>query len=246
MGDLGEGNLGVLKLIVKIPVPVFVILGNHDRGRDSTGDFLKLQLKMLGQKDCSWKLGEWKLSDISVVGARPCSSGGGYYLSPEVKGAFGEISLEASATRIALAASKAPLTNPLIILAHSGPSGLGSEANSLCGRDWKKPAIDWGDKDLSIAIDRIRCTRVPDLVVFGHTHHQLSGKQGNRITFYQDLWGTCYLNSACVPRKGFDSKGQKLCHFSWVEFECSKLIHASHRWYLPDGKLVYKESLFEI
>ena len=33
--------------------------------------------------------------------------------------------------------------------------------------------MDWGDKDLGIAIDQIRKFRVPELVVFGHTLHQL-------------------------------------------------------------------------
>ena len=245
VGDLSEGDIGLLKLIVKIPIPIFVILGNHDRGKDGTGDLLKTQLNILGEKHCCWGLGKWGISDISVLGARPCSSGGGYFLSREVKGAFGDISLEESARLIALGASQAPLGNPLIILSHSGPTGLGSESYSPCGRDWKKPPIDWGDKDLSIAIDRIREIRVPDLVVFGHTHHQLSRNQGNRITFTKDLWGTCYLNVACVPRKGINSLGHNLSHFSWVEFDSKHLIHISHRWYLSDGTLAYEEVLLK-
>ena len=246
VGDLSDGGLAVLKDILKISFPTLVILGNHDRGHDHTGELIKLQIKLLGEKDCSWKLGQWKLPGISVVGARPCSAGGGYYLSPEVVAAFGEVSLEESVDRIVNAANKAPVDVPMILLAHSGPSGLGSEASSLCGRDWKLPAIDWGDKDLMIAIHKIRKIKRPDLVVFGHTHHQLRRNLGNRNTFVRDIWGTCYLNAACVPRRGRDSHGEYLTHFSWVEFENDCLVHVSHRWFRNDASLAYEEKLFEI
>ena len=131
----------------------------------------------------------------------------------------------------------------MILLAQSGPTGLGSEASSLCGRDWKQPPLDWGDQDLAIAIDKIRKYRVPQLVVFGHMHHALKRTQGTRKTFFQDRWGTAYLNAACVPRRGIDSVGRTLCHFCWVEFNNGNLSLVTHRWYLPDGSIAYQETL---
>ena len=244
VGDLSDGDLRIVRAINKISIPTSVILGNHDRGRGGSGDVLRAQLDLLGEKNCSWNLSKWALNELSVVGARPCSGGGGFFLTPEVKSVFGEVSLDESVFRIVSAAKSAPLDCPLLILAHSGPVGLGSESSSLCGRDWKLPSMDWGDKDLGIAIDQIRKFRVPELVVFGHTHHQLR-IGGNRIrkTFAQDLWGTSYLNAACVPRRGIDSAGENLCHFSWVEFSKGKLVHASHRWFRNDASIAYKESL---
>ncbi len=246
VGDLGEGDLKTIKAIKKIPIPTAVILGNHDRGYDGSGDLLKIQLRMLGDLHCGWDLREWDFPLVSVIGARPCSSGGGFHLSKEVKAIFGPISLEESAEKIVLAAKKAHKDLPLIILAHSGPSGLGSEASSPCGRDWKRPYIDWGDKDLAIAIDKIRMHKVPNLVVFGHTHHELKNNAGVRKTFARDQWGTAYLNTAAVPRSGYDSNGNLLTHFSWVEFKNGVLNDVSHRWYREDGSIAYNEQLYTL
>ena len=73
-----------------------------------------------------------------------------------------------------------------MILAHAGPTGLGSDVESPCGRDWKVPNVDWGDKDLELAIDKIRKKRIPDLVVFGHMHHEL--KSGRGISMKQNSY----------------------------------------------------------
>ena len=245
VGDLSDGDLRIAKAISKISIPTAVMLGNHDRGNDGCGDVLKAQLDLLGEKVCSWDLSKWKLDSLSVVGARPCSGGGGFFLTPEVKAVFGQVELNVSVNRIVSAARSAPGSIPLLILAHSGPVGLGSEASSPCGRDWKLPSMDWGDKDLGLALDQIRKFRIPELVVFGHTHHQLRiGGNRTRKTFARDIWGTSYLNAACVPRRGLDSTGQNLCHFSWVEFTKASLSHVSHRWFRKDASIAYEEILF--
>ncbi len=245
VGDLGEGDIRVIKCINKLTIPTAVILGNHDRGNDSYGDQLRNYLSLLGDKDCSWRLRKWTLPPLSVVGARPCSSGGGYYLSSEVKGLFGPVTLEESINRIVSAAGQASKKWPLVLLAHSGPTGLGSDASSPCGRDWKLPEVDWGDKDLDIAIDRIRKQRKIDLVVFGHMHHKLKRGKGFRKTFYQDHFGTVFLNAAIVPRKIVNETGDVLRHFSWVKFSNGQLIQASHRWFRADGSIANEEILFE-
>ena len=114
VGDFSDGDLRIAKAISKISIPTSVIPGNHDRGQDRSGDILKAQLDLLGEKNCSWNLSKWKLNELSVVGARPCSAGGGFFIAPEVKEVFGEVSLDESVNRIVSAAKQAPLDLSLI------------------------------------------------------------------------------------------------------------------------------------
>ncbi len=243
VGDLSDGHLGIINLIKGIDCPTAVILGNHDQGRDQTGETLRKQIRTLGEIHCAWSFREWDFPPVAIVGGRPCSSGGGFRLSGSVQAVFGPLTLEKSVERIVSATEKAPKDWPLVLLAHSGPAGLGSEVNSLCGRDWKTPAIDWGDTDLALAMNQIRKRRVPDLVVFGHMHHALYRGSGYRKSFYKDIWGTSFLNAACVPRRGLDEKGNEVCHFSWIEFVDNKLKYVSHRWFRNDGVLAYEDVL---
>ncbi len=245
VGDLGDGDLKLIKSIKSLPFPIAVILGNHDRGVDIYGTQLEAQISLLGSNDCSWKVLNWSQPKISIVGGRPCSAGGGFYLSNQMKSVYGPVPIEESVKRIVNSAKDAHKGNLLIILAHSGPSGLGSNAASICGRDWKPPSCDWGDKDLEISIRQIEKNRHIDLVVFGHMHHKLKRGDGFRETFVRDKsTGISYLNAACVPRKFLDSNGKFLIHFSWVEFLDGKLDNVSHRWYDKCGSIIYKESLY--
>ena len=235
----------LVKAIRTLPIPTAVILGNHDRGSDRTGEVLRHQLNMLGDLHCGWRVRKWQVPGLGVVGGRPCSSGGGFHLSPEVLGAFGPITLDESVRRIVLAAEEVPSSIPLVILAHSGPTGLGSDANSPCGRDWKLPSLDWGDKDLELAIHKIREKRIPDLIVFGHMHHLLKGGSRNRTTFLKDRWGTVYLNAASVPRFVEDQAGNTLRHFSWVEFVNGNLNYVAHKWFRRDASVASEMILFK-
>ena len=243
VGDLSDGDLRLVKAITRLNCPCAVILGNHDRGRDRSGEKLRQQLLMLGELDCSWRMRNWSSPPVAIIGCRPCSSGGGFHLSEAVRSVFGPVTEEESANRIVQAASGAPETWPLVLLAHSGPTGLGSDASSICGRDWKHPHIDWGDRDLAIAVEAMRRHRAADLVVFGHMHHCLRGGKGERLTFHRDRYGTAYVNAACVPRSGSDESGQTLIHFTWVEFEGRHLSLVSHRWFHLDGTLAYEQTL---
>ena len=84
VGDLSDGDLRIVRGINKISIPTSVVLGNHDRGRDGSGNVLQAQLDLLGEKNCSWNLSKWTLDELSVVGARPCSGGGGFFLTRTV------------------------------------------------------------------------------------------------------------------------------------------------------------------
>ena len=246
VGDLSDGDRRLTKAITRLSFPVAVILGNHDRGRDRSGAVFQQQIDLLGDLHCAWRMRHWDTPCLGVVGCRPGTAGGGFHLSPAVEAVVGPLTMEQSADRIVEACRAVPDDWPLVLLAHCGPTGLGSEAGDPCGRDWKAPACDWGDGDLALAIDRLSCQRRPQLVVFGHMHHQLKAKQGQRRTFYRDRHGTVYLNAACVPRRGLDGDDRTLTHFSWVEFGHGQLNHVSHRWYLPDGSLAYAETLYQV
>lgn len=245
VGDLNDGQQRIAASLGRLPLPTAVILGNHDTGRDASGQTLQRQLDHLGERHCGWNLRLLSPPGLAVVGARPCSLGGGYNLKPAVQAVWGPVSREESSARIERAALAAPLEVPLVLLAHCGPSGLGSLPGDPCGRDWKRPARDWGDQDLAEAIVAIRRHRSVPVVIFGHMHHQLRRGQGERISFLRDRHGTAYLNAASVPRHGTDERGRSVRHLSWVELDGDGLQHASHRWYGLDGRLLYEQRLYE-
>jgi uncharacterized protein (TIGR04168 family) len=220
------------------------VLGNHDTGRDSSGGRLRHQLDLLGDLHCGWSLRTLTPPGLAVVGGRPATAGGGHHLSQAATAVFGPVDLEDSARRIERAALAADPALPLVLLAHCGPTGLGSEARDPCGRDWKRQPCDWGDHDLALALERIRARRPVPLVVFGHMHHTLRRQQGERITFLRDRRGTAYLNAACVPRHGEDVHGRPLRHFSWIHLGHEGVERASHRWYGLGGELLYEELLW--
>ncbi|MEB3105213.1 MAG: TIGR04168 family protein [Cyanobacteriota bacterium] len=250
VGDLSDGQPQVPALLRRLELPVACIVGNHDTGKDASGRILRRQIDALGPLHCGWSLRHLDPPGLVVVGARPGSAGGGFHLSKAMLAAFGPLSLQESADRITQSALSADAALPLVLLAHCGPSGLGSEAADPCGRDWKKSACDWGDQDLALAIRQIRERRPLPLVVFGHMHHALKRGDGMRRTFCIDRAGTLYLNAACVPRHGRDGQGRELRHFSWVELENdgegkATVLWASHRWYGLGGELLYEEVLHQ-
>ena len=220
-----------------------MILGNHDRGKDPSGETLLKQIRVLQEKYCAWDLKIFK-NQLNIVSARPCSSGGGYFLSKEVKAVYGPISEQESVNKILKCSDKFVEDLPIILMSHAGPSGLGSEYNSICGKDWKEPSCDWGDRDLAVAISEIQKKRKIDLVIFGHMHNRLKRNQGFRKMFKIDKEGTAYLNSAIVPRYKTNTKGELFINFSWVEFVENKLTHISHRWYSELGEIFEEEILF--
>jgi uncharacterized protein (TIGR04168 family) len=243
VGDLSDGQPRIPQRLAALPLPLACILGNHDAGRDPSGRTLRRQLEALGDRHCGWGLRELRPPGLAVVGARPGTAGGGFHLNRASQAVFGPLTVEESAQRIVAAATAADPALPLVLLAHCGPSGLGSEVADPCGRDWKRPACDWGDQDLALAIDRIRRHRPVPLVVFGHMHHRLKRGQGERRSLHRDRAGTLYLNTAFVPRHSLDEQGRELRHFSWVVLRDGQPQELSHRWYGLDGRLLYQQSL---
>ncbi len=245
VGDISDGDIKIVKKINLLSIPSYVILGNHDRGKDKTGETLIKQIRLLKEKYCAWDLKIFN-NNINILGGRPCSSGGGYFISKEVLAVYGPITENDSEKKIIDSSKKAKTDLPLLIISHAGPSGLGSQPNSICGRDWKKPSLDWGDRDLSTAITKIQKARFVDLVVFGHMHNQLNRNLGHREMFVTDRKGTSYLNTAIVPRYVRDSSNNSMINFSWVEFKDKKLSYVSQRWYSNNGHLKEENILFEM
>jgi uncharacterized protein (TIGR04168 family) len=244
VGDLSNGQERIPRALSQLGLPLACVLGNHDCGHDPTGESLRRQLRLLGDRHCGWGLRELRPPGVAVVGGRPATAGGGYHLSKAVRAVYGAVELEESVERIHAAALAADPSLPLVVLAHCGPAGLGSHATDPCGRDWKLPSCDWGDQDLALAIERIRRDRPLPLVVFGHMHHRLR-RGGERTTFYRDRRGTIYLNAACAPRHGVDVRGRPLRHLSWVRLSATAGVEqASHRWYGLDGTLLYEQVLW--
>lgn len=244
VGDLSEGHGRIAALLRRLTVPLACVLGNHDAGRDPSGVRLRRQLDLLAELHCGWSRRDLVPPGLAVVGGRPVSAGGGYHLSRAARSVFGPVELQESVRRIKEAALSAPSSLPLILLAHCGPTGLGSEAADPCGRDWRPPACDWGDQDLRLAIELIRLVRPVPLVLFGHMHHRLKRGQGERRSFARDRAGTLYLNCACVPRHDHDQQGRAVRHLSWVTLEHGLPRSISHRWYSPAGQLLYEESIW--
>jgi len=244
VGDLSNGQGRIPRTLSRLDLPMACVLGNHDAGKDPSGAALRRQLTLLGDRHCGWSLRELRPPGLAVVGGRPATAGGGYHLSKAVRAVYGPVELADSVDRICAAALGADPSLPLVVLAHCGPSGLGSEAFDPCGRDWKHPSRDWGDQDLALAIERIRRHRFVPLVVFGHMHHQLR-RGGWRTTFHQDRRGTIYLNAAYVPRHGVDVLGRSLRHLSWVHLGATgEVRRVAHRWYGLDGSLLYEQRLW--
>ena len=219
------------------------MLGNHDRGKDSSGETLLKQIRVLGEKYCAWDLKIFN-NQLNILSARPCSSGGGYYLSNEVRAVYGPVSEQESVSKILKCSEKIIKELPLILMSHSGPTGLGSEPSSICGKDWKEPSCDWGDRDLASAISKIQKKRKIDLVIFGHMHDRLKRNQGLRKMFKIDKEGTAYLNTAIVPRYKKNTNGELYVNFSWVEFVEKKLSHVSQRWYSESGEICEEKILY--
>jgi uncharacterized protein (TIGR04168 family) len=186
------------------------------------------QLQALGEAHAGYRHWGALGSLVSVVGARPFSKGGTSIADCErfYRSFYGVRTLEQSASRILSAArgegvaeGTAPARS-LVLLAHNGPAGLGSEAHDPCGVDWLKngTAGDHGDPDLRWALDALHegweevgggeqqqkqerlLRRHVALVVHGHMHHRLRAGGHRRMVHVDAERRTVILNAATVPR----------------------------------------------
>jgi uncharacterized protein (TIGR04168 family) len=212
-GDFGEENLEVVQSVANIEFPKAVILGNHDcwntKRFSSSGnnqkDKVQLQLECLGKEHVAYERLDLPRIQVSVVGGRPFSVGGNgklLFRNKLLSARYGVKDMDGSAKRIHKAALGTPADHFLVLLAHNGPTGLGSGLNDICGKDWDSDGGDHGDPDLESAISLLKENNkisIP-LVVFGHMHKELANGNGFRKMIVVGTDNTIYLNGAIVPR----------------------------------------------
>lgn len=228
VGDLGDEDVEIVRLVAELPIDKAVILGNHDAwqsfGRKTATAKLRECLSLLGDDHIAYAVREVPRAGISVIGARPFSWGGPSLRSPEVYDEiYGIHTMRQSAAAIVDAARNARHRD-LVILAHNGPLGLGALTSDPFGKDFGKPGGDWGDRDLALAIQRIEGfgLRVR-AVIAGHMHHKLVHPRGGERTRFVRRGDTLFLNAAYVPRVRTAANGDELSYFlrtSWQAGEC--------------------------
>ncbi|KAG5409061.1 hypothetical protein IGI04_005380 [Brassica rapa subsp. trilocularis] len=202
---------------------------------------------------------------LSVVGGRPFSHGGNkLHRDKLLEKRYGVRDMNASAGSICRAALGTPEDHVVVILAHNGPTGLGSQAEDICGRDWFDEGVDHGDHgdpDLEQALRQLKETTelsVP-LVVFGHMHKELEGGKGNRKMVVEDSDNkVLYVNGAIVPRvieiietpvgAAESESGGTVRAFTLVEILDGKIKKVVESWVQVTGgvaKIVEEMTLFE-
>uniref|UniRef100_A0A2P2JSX7 Uncharacterized protein LOC105131943 n=2 Tax=Rhizophora mucronata TaxID=61149 RepID=A0A2P2JSX7_RHIMU len=209
-GDFGNENVELVQSIADLHFPKAVILGNHDAWNTqqfSEGlrrmDGVQLQLECLGEEHVGYKHLDFPSLKLSVVGGRPFSFGGDQLFRKRLLSARYRVKdMDGSARRIYDAAMGTPEGHFIILLAHNGPTGLGSNLNDICGKDWVFGGGDHGDPDLAQAIAQLKETTKCDipLVVFGHMHKELAYGNGVRKMIVVGTDRSIYLNGAIVPR----------------------------------------------
>ncbi|KAM0974279.1 hypothetical protein ACFX2C_017482 [Malus domestica] len=207
-GDFGEENVELVKSVANLDFAKAVILGNHDAWHTTQfsgkkKDGVQLQLECLGEEHVGYRCLDYPTLKLSVVGGRPFSGGGKKLFRQKLLSTrFGVQDMDGSAKRICKAASGAPDDHLVIFLAHNGPTGLGSNMDDICGKDWVFGGGDHGDPDLAQALSLLKETGkiCAPLVVFGHMHKELADGNGLRKMIVVGDDNTIYLNGAIVPR----------------------------------------------
>lgn len=227
-GDLGgtvlKDGIRIARSISRLSAPALVMPGNndvehhprfdaeltHQRGliellRDSDAPRSSLRRAVGEARTCGYSTHRVDLPEVSVsiVTGRPFAMGKGELsFAPALEKSFGIRRLEGSVARLRSLVDSVE-TEHVVFFSHNGPAGLGAERDAPWGRDFHADAGDWGDQDLTLAIDHARARGLRVLcVVAGHMHWSLRGGGERRWKAERD--GTLYVNSARVPRI-FDS-----------------------------------------
>ncbi len=225
VGDLAgyraPGGVEVARHIAKLRTPALVIPGNHDgvTGAQLGSEVFEtpnavrdaLAIGMAGRVDAlrealgpvplvGYGVHRFEALGLTVLAARPHSMGGPRlafrrYLAQR----FAVGTMEASAARLrALFDAIAP-EERVIVLAHSGPTGLGASREDIYGCDFRNEEGDHGDPDLEDALMHACATGKRVLAVLaGHMHHRLRGGGQRRWHALKD--GVTYVNAARVRR----------------------------------------------
>ncbi|TGK00719.1 hypothetical protein EHO59_12315 [Leptospira semungkisensis] len=232
-GDLGtisaRSCLSIAKRISKVSKPGFLIPGNNDgpsilarlaeifgwssyKPRLDTF-LLERRLQVLEKNLAPIRILGYSIQDeipgVSLLGARPLAMGSRISFLPYIQRKYGISSMQESKEKLVSLAEKVDLNSrDLIVLAHNGPTGLGSKAKDIWGCDFKKEEGDFGDEDLGDFLSvSSSLNRKPKVVIAGHMHHSSrNGKRGSRIWKVRKD-GILFINAARVPRIFKDKNG---------------------------------------
>jgi uncharacterized protein (TIGR04168 family) len=257
VGDFGNEAVELVRRIAAVDLPKAAIFGNHDAwytasdwGRSKrpydpqTEDRVQQQVDLLGASYGKLDLPQF---DLSIVGSRPYSWGGPEWkYSDFYEQRYGIDSFEASTDRIVQMANAATC-NHLIIIGHNGPTGLGEEPESICGKDWGEPiGGDYGDPDLTAAISRLQAAgkSIP-LVTFGHMHHKLRHTKERLRQPLVAVDGTIYLNTARCPRV-LSTIERTVRNFSLVSIVDGKVTKAGLVWMTENNQIGLEEVYYEL
>lgn len=258
VGDFGNESLGVVGLIAQLDLPKATVFGNHDAWFTATDwgrkkspydhgieDRVRSQQVLLGEADVSYGRRDFDRLGLSVVGSRPFTWGGDQWKTKQfLQERYGMGNFKESQAKIEAMALRSP-HETIIFLGHNGPTGLGDQPESICGRDWKPLGGDFGDPDLAAAIAGTVAggKRVP-LVTFGHMHHCLRHRRDRlRERVAVDTNGTVYLNAACVPRiQGENSHRRR--NFTLVTLTAGEVTEINLIWVGDRGNVISQECLY--
>ena len=255
VGDFGNEAVELVARIAALELPKAAILGNHDAWYTASDwgrrkrpydahveDRVQQQIDLLGTSDVGYGKLDLPQFNLSIVGSRPFSWGGPEWkYSDFYEARFGIDSFEASTGRIVEMAENATCEY-IIIIGHNGPTGLGEEPESICGKDWGEPiGGDYGDPDLEAAISilQARGKSIP-LVTFGHMHHKL---RHTKECLRQPIVvhpGIVYLNAARCPRI-LSTIERTLRNFSLVTIIDGKVTQAGLVWMTEDFQVGLEE-----
>jgi uncharacterized protein (TIGR04168 family) len=226
VGDLAgygaEGAVRVARSIARLRTPALVLPGNHDAVttlqlgaevfytsevlRDALAIGMSARVarlrRALGPVPlCGYSVHPFDALGVAIVAARPHSIGGprvGFrrYLAQR----FGVQTMPDSTARLRALFDEVPVGQPIVVLAHCGPTGLGATRDAIYGNDFRPEQGDWGDPDLEEALAHARQTNKRVVaVVAGHMHRHLRG--GGLRTWHVQHEGVHHVNAARVPRR---------------------------------------------
>jgi uncharacterized protein (TIGR04168 family) len=256
VGDFGDEAIEVVAKIADLDIPKAAIFGNHDAWYTATGwgrskrpydpdleDWVQQQIDLLGESYVGYGKLDFPQFDLTVVGSRPFSWGGGSWKYGEFYQTRCGVDGFASSTQKIIESADRAECQHLIIIGHNGPTGLGEEPESICGKDWGEPlGGDYGDPDLADAIADLQARRksIP-LVTFGHMHHRLRHtKQRLRTPIVVHPSGTIYLNAARCPRI-FSTIERTVRNFSLVTLLDGRVTKAGVVWMTEDYRIGFEE-----
>ncbi len=259
VGDFGNEAVELVSRIAALDIPKAAIFGNHDAwytasdwGRSKRPydplfeDRVKQQIDLLGESCVGYGKLDFPQFNLSVIGSRPFSWGGSQWkYSDFYQERYGIGSFAASTQRI-VEMGESATCDYIIAIGHNGPTGLGEEPESICGKDWGEPiGGDYGDPDFTdaIAILQAQGKSIP-LVTFGHMHHKLRHTKERLRQMIVVRPETVYLNAARCPRV-LSTIERTLRNFSIVTLVDGKVTKAGLVWMTENHQVGLEETYYE-